>query len=86
MNKRVRHTETVDIQHARNAWQRAEGAFPKKCSCGAVYQESDWASLPFHGIFNGTDEDTGRQFCRDLEIRVCVCGSSMAVKLKKEIT
>jgi len=61
----------------------AGNAFPKQCSCGAIYNESDWLLQPYHGIFRGTDDSTGRQFSSDLEIRVCVCGSSMAVQLNE---
>lgn len=83
MNRSVVHNETVETPNAMKGRRRLENAFPKKCSCGAIYHEPDWASLPFHGIFRGTDETAGRQLSRDLEIRSCVCGSSMAVELKE---
>jgi hypothetical protein len=60
--------------------------FPKQCSCGAVYGESEWSTLPFHGIASGRDDSTGRNFGRDLEIRVCTCGSSMGQYVKDDDT
>jgi len=42
--------------------------------------------LPFHGIASGTDASTGKTFGRDLEIRVCRCGSSMGQYLKVDDT
>ncbi len=81
MNRSGVNTEASDSPNAMKDQKRSETAFPKRCSCGAVYHEPDWLSLPFHGIFRGTDDSTGRQFSCDLEIRVCVCGSSMAVDL-----
>ena len=82
MNRRVVLTGSAVLSNAVNERQRAEDSFPKQCLCGAVYQESDWMSLPYHGVFSGTDESTGRRFGSNLEIRVCVCGSSLAVQLK----
>jgi len=58
--------------------------FPKQCSCGAVYGETDWETLPFHGIARGTDASTGRTFGSDLEVRVCKCGSSMGQYVRKD--
>ena len=76
--------ERAALPDAQNGRKRAEDAFPKKCSCGAVYDESGWTFLQSHGVFLGTEERTGRRFGNDLEIRVCVCGSSVAVELKGE--
>ncbi len=64
--------------------RRSKNAFPKHCSCGVMYSVRDWITLRPHGVFRGTDESTGRRFGDDLEIRVCVCGSSMAVKLMND--
>ena len=83
MNSNVVHSEKKEESNAMHERQRTKDAFPKMCSCGAVYHEPDWMSLPPHGVFLGTDESTGRQFSTDLEIRVCVCGSSMAVQLNE---
>jgi hypothetical protein len=84
MMMKAPHHETDEIQNAMNGRIREDGVFPKKCSCSASYHEAGWLSLPFHGIFRGADESTGRKFSRDLEIRVCHCGSSIAVELKGE--
>ena len=65
---------------------RERRSFPKQCSCGAVYGESDWETLPFHGIVRGRDDSTGRNFGRDLEVRVCKCGSSMGQYVKEDDT
>jgi len=77
----VARSNAISYEGRVSLW--AENAFPKQCSCGATYHELDWLILPYHRIFRGTDESTGRQFSADLEIRVCVCGSSMAVQLKE---
>ncbi len=68
-----------------NERRRMESAFPKACSCGAVYDESEWTSLPAHGFFAGIEEKSGRRFGSDLEIRVCVCGSSISVELERQM-
>ena len=72
--------ETVAAIPALTADPRA-GEFPKRCSCGAVYDASAWRTLTPLGVFRGIDDRTGRRFGRDLELRVCVCGSSIAVRL-----
>lgn len=81
MNKGSAKVEAVDPDVA-GKWIYAQDAFPKTCSCGAVYHESDWTALRAHGVFLGTDDTTGRQFGKDLEIRVCTCGSSIAINIR----
>ena len=44
-------------------------AWPKRCRCGASYEEAAWKALPFVGV----DHD----YC--LEFRNCQCGSTLAV-------
>jgi hypothetical protein len=47
--------------------------FPKTCGCGAVYRTVSWRKLPFVG-FGGDDVEA-------LELRNCVCGSTIAIVL-----
>lgn len=46
-----------------------ERTWPKRCRCGASYDELGWTALPFVGI----DHDYR------LEFRNCRCGSTLAV-------
>lgn len=57
-------------------------AFPKTCGCGAAYAEEAWRALNFDGIQEGSD-DTGRRFAADLEMRRCLCGSTICVPISE---
>jgi hypothetical protein len=48
--------------------------WPKRCACGAVYSREKWMELPLVGRLNAAEND-------HLEIRNCVCGSSLAVEI-----
>ena len=42
----------------------------KVCGCGAAYSSTDWQALPLRGVQAG-----------ELELRDCLCGSTLAVPL-----
>jgi len=48
-------------------------AVKKRCACGRSYSEAEWETLPYVGVQKIDDER--------LEIRNCVCGSSITVRL-----
>lgn len=58
----------------------APGQFPKRCTCcGLLYTAEQWAALPFpnrspDGVYRSEGVAT-------LEMRDCVCGSTLAVEL-----
>lgn len=52
------------------------GAWPKKCACGAEHTRDGWRKLAFVGRLPSCGEDA-------LEIRNCVCGSSIAVEIRE---
>jgi hypothetical protein len=47
--------------------------WPKRCLCGAVYDEESWRALLHRGTV--VEEET------TLELRNCVCGSTIAIEL-----
>jgi hypothetical protein len=47
--------------------------FSKPCGCGRVHDAEAWASLPPAGEMRDEEEN--------LELRTCVCGSTLAVPL-----
>lgn len=49
----------------------------KACSCGRVYSPAEWLKLPLVGIqtFEGDDAPPA------LELRNCICKSTMAVEV-----
>ena len=49
--------------------------FPKTCGCGLIYTEADWNEiLTLKGVYK--DEEC------TLEMRNCLCGSTLAVELE----
>lgn len=49
--------------------------WPKKCACGAPYEEHEWEKLRYVGV-----QKTGLPDFPDLELRNCgSCGSTMAI-------
>jgi hypothetical protein len=53
-------------------------SFPKTCSCcRRTYGWTDWITLPFKGYQD--DGDGGR-----LELRNCICGSTIAIEVTPE--
>jgi hypothetical protein len=48
--------------------------WPKRCACGAQYSRAEWTKLALVGRLTAADNDR-------LEIRNCVCGSSIAVEI-----
>lgn len=48
----------------------------KVCGCGAVYDATSWRALPYVGVQRLDDEP-------DLELRNCVCGSTIAVPVPR---
>jgi hypothetical protein len=56
--------------------------FPVQCSCGRSYSRDSWKTLRFDGIQTGYDEEKHIQVFEDMELRRCLCGSTMAVPKK----
>ena len=56
--------------------------FPITCSCGKSYSRDAWTSLTHDGVQSGYHEGKRLQFFEDLEMRRCVCGSTMSVPLR----
>ena len=83
MNRRNIHLNSENTQDTRKEQQWAENVFPKRCSCGAVYRQEDWMQFPSLGVLPGTNKISGRRISGDIELRVCICGSSVSVKLKE---
>lgn len=50
---------------------------PKRCACGASYNAAGWADLKYKGRMRQKDAPT-------LELRDCVCGSTLAVEVPKK--
>ncbi len=48
-------------------------AWPRFCSCGAIYDKDEWSTLPFCGVMD--DGDTGWLLLRNCK----VCDSTMSV-------
>lgn len=61
----------------------APGSFPVVCSCGRRHNASAWCVLFFVGIQSNADEATGRRYSADLELRNCICGSTISVKVEE---
>lgn len=56
---------------------------PKTCACGRVYPPSLWRALPLVGYCAaGLDGDD----TRGLELRNCLCGSTLAVEVTLPVT
>ena len=49
------------------------GPWPKKCRCGQCWTAESWAALFFVGYADGGEDG-------ELELRNCVCGSTLAVQ------
>jgi len=56
--------------------------FPIICSCGRSYSRDAWTTLTHDGVQSGYHEGKRLQFFEDLEMRRCVCGSTMSVPLR----
>lgn len=56
--------------------------FPITCSCGRSYSREAWDALRFDGILTGFHEIKRYQCFDDLEMRRCLCGSTMALPVK----
>jgi len=56
--------------------------FPITCSCGRSYSRAVWPLLHFDGIQTGYHELKRRWIFDDMEMRRCVCGSTMSVPLR----
>jgi len=48
----------------------------KTCKCGRRYSDEDWKKLELVGLQDGGDDDV-------LELRNCVCNSTIAVELRE---
>jgi hypothetical protein len=58
-------------------------SFPKRCGCGAVYlTETEWRSLLLVCVPDASEKTT--RLDTGLELRLCPCGSSIAVKLVEQ--
>ena len=55
--------------------------FPKICSCGLPWTMRQWTALHYDGIQPGYDEFGRRFYPYDLELRRCLCGSTMAIPI-----
>ena len=62
--------------------QISRNRFPVSCSCGMTYTYEEWLTMRYDGIQTGYDERTGRQMFDDLEMRRCLCGSSMTMPVR----
>jgi len=51
----------------------AANEWPKICACGVAYSEEAWRGRPFVGLLSLSDDEP------PLELRHCVCGSTIAV-------
>jgi hypothetical protein len=60
-----------------------KGCFPKPCGCGLVYEKKQWRELDLVGMTEGTDSTCGKRYGPDLELRNCVCGSTIAVPVEE---
>jgi hypothetical protein len=56
--------------------------FPITCSCGKSYSRDAWTTLSHDGVQSGYHEGKRFQFFEDLEMRRCVCGSTMSVPIR----
>jgi len=56
--------------------------FPITCSCGRSYSREEWDFLLFDGVQTGFHDMKCCQFFEDLEMRRCLCGSTMALPVK----
>jgi hypothetical protein len=56
--------------------------FPVTCSCGRSYSRFDWKTLNYDGFQSGYNENRHLQIFEDLELRRCVCGSTMSVPVR----
>ena len=61
---------------------RRPEVFPISCSCGRTYSRADWPLLRFDGIQTGYHELKRRWIFDDMELRRCVCGSTISVPLR----
>jgi hypothetical protein len=52
----------------------------KTCVCGRTYSREEWAQLPAAGFMNKGKAIAGEL----LELKMCACGSSLAVDLGDE--
>lgn len=55
----------------------------KQCSCGKKYTKEQWDALPFVGVWPRMIDGLVLSH-DDLELRTCLCGSTIAVPMKKE--
>ncbi|HWR72308.1 MAG TPA: hypothetical protein VN604_04010 [Nitrospirota bacterium] len=62
--------------------QSQHADFPITCSCGRSYSREAWKTLQFDGVQTGFHEMKHYQFYEDLEMRRCLCGSTMALPVK----
>lgn len=53
--------------------------FPITCSCGRSYSREAWKTLRFDGVQTGFHEMKRSRIFEDLEMRRCLCGSTMAL-------
>jgi hypothetical protein len=53
--------------------------WPKACRCGRSWSRDEWATLVFVGYTDGGEDG-------ELELRNCVCGSTVAVQRDATIT
>lgn len=58
------------------------GVFPITCSCGRTYSREAWTALQFDGIQSGYHEEKHCQVFDDMEMRRCLCGSTMSIFVK----
>ena len=56
-----------------------EDPWPKSCGCGETWSEAEWAELPLVGHYLA-----GRDGW--IELRTCVCGSTMVIEATRERT
>ncbi len=74
--------KTLERGQTTNMSQGHHHGFPIICACGRSYSREDWLVLCFDGIQTGYHEKKRRQIFDDLEMRRCLCGSTMTVPVK----
>lgn len=57
--------------------------FPKACHCGRSYDAAAWVALPLVGYYDDDVLDPDHPKATTLELRNCVCRSSLSVELPR---